>query len=77
MRDVGREIGRHPIHADIVGLQIIEDPGEISQRDAKVRLLLPAAGVVALEPRGSEDFYRKPELQRFRAAGVAFSWNAS
>jgi hypothetical protein len=45
---------------------MIEDLVEITERDAEMRLLLPAAAVVALESRRLRDLDREAELQRTR-----------
>ena len=46
VRLVGRDVGRHAVHVDVVLAQVLEDFAEIAERDFQVRILLPAACVV-------------------------------
>jgi hypothetical protein len=59
MRHVRREVGRHPIHVNVLLREIIENAMQVTERDAQVRRLLPAPGIVALEPLRAEHLDRK------------------
>jgi hypothetical protein len=43
---IGRQGGRHPVHADVELLQSIKDRGQVLQRHAEMRSGLPASRVV-------------------------------
>jgi hypothetical protein len=64
MGDIRRKIGRHPVHADLVRFEIIENFRQIAQRNTQMRLLLAPPAVVALQSRRAQHFHGKTELQR-------------
>jgi hypothetical protein len=61
MAGVGRQRGRHSIHADVTVLETIEDRPQALKRDPQVRLRLPAPRVVRGKPAIAEDLHREAE----------------
>jgi hypothetical protein len=61
VRGVGRQRGRHPVHAQVVAVEVLEDRREPLERDTQVRPGLPAARVVGGKAALAEDLHREAE----------------
>jgi hypothetical protein len=55
MGRVGRQAGGHPVHPDLLVLEVGEDPAEGFQGDAEMGVRLPAPRVVGGQPAGAQD----------------------
>lgn len=61
MAGVGGERARHPVHPDLVSLQVAQDRLEALERKTQVRPRLPAAGVVRGQPAVPQHLDREAE----------------
>ena len=58
---VGGERRRHPVHADVLRVEVVQDRLEHVQGDAQIRLGLVAARVVRRESTAAQHLDREPE----------------
>ena len=78
---IRRDVGRHAVHPDLVGGEIIENAMKITNRNPEMRLLSPPPAVVALEIRRAENFHGKAEpcrvdWSRRYLRPVAVNWSS-
>ena len=71
MRRIRRDVGRQPVHVEILALQILEHVVEEFERAFEVRVLLPAARVAGFQPGLAHHLYRKSQAKRAAVVGHA------
>ena len=66
---VGREVRPHAVHVDSVLAQVRDHIAQVAERDAQVRIPLPAPRVRGLEAASAHHLHRKPKPHGRRRKG--------
>ena len=79
MARIGRERGGHPVHADVVAVEVLEHAAQVLERPTQVRAGLPSARVVGGQAALAQDLDGKaePHVAPLGRTAVESNLNAS